>query len=117
MAGNHISILMYHQVGDFPRMDAHRSTYCHYRRFAAQMAYLHRFGYHVLRLGDALDALRGARPIPPSVVFEYLKSRSDFIAVFENSPTFFGLFKKRKIRTNGIIQSIRRSRNTEQEIE
>ena len=68
MAGNHISILMYHQVGDFPRMDAHRSTYCHYRRFAAQMAYLHRFGYHVLRLGDALDALRGARPIPPRAV-------------------------------------------------
>jgi len=68
VAGNRISILMYHQVGDFPRMAAHRSTYCHYRRFAAQMAYLHRFGYHVLRLDEAREALSGARPIPSRAV-------------------------------------------------
>jgi peptidoglycan/xylan/chitin deacetylase (PgdA/CDA1 family) len=63
-----ISILMYHQVGDFAPMSAHRSTYCHYRRFAAQMAYLHRFGYRVLSLDQVLDGLAGERPIPPRAV-------------------------------------------------
>ena len=38
-----INILMYHQVGDFPPMKAHRSTYCDHRRFASQMAFLARF--------------------------------------------------------------------------
>jgi peptidoglycan/xylan/chitin deacetylase (PgdA/CDA1 family) len=63
-----ISILMYHQVGDFRSMASHRSTYCHYRRFAAQMAYLSRFGYHVLRLDEALSALQGERAIPSRTV-------------------------------------------------
>jgi peptidoglycan/xylan/chitin deacetylase (PgdA/CDA1 family) len=63
-----ISILMYHQVGDFAPMRAHRSTYCHYERFAAQMAHLRRFDYRVLRLDDALTMLRGERPIPPRAV-------------------------------------------------
>jgi peptidoglycan/xylan/chitin deacetylase (PgdA/CDA1 family) len=63
-----ISILMYHQVGDFPAMERHRSTYCHYRRFAAQMAYLHRFGYHVISLDEALRALRGETAMPARAV-------------------------------------------------
>ena len=63
-----ISILMYHQVGDFPPMQGHRSTYCHYRRFAAQMAYLSRFGYNVIGLDAALAGLRGERRIPPRAV-------------------------------------------------
>jgi len=63
-----INILMYHQVGDFQPMEAHRSTYCHYRRFAAQMAYLHRFGYHVLSLDEVLACLAGEAPIPPRAV-------------------------------------------------
>ena len=63
-----ISILMYHQVGDFPAMERHRSTYCHYRRFAAQMAYLHRFGYRVMSLDQALRALRGDVAVPPRAV-------------------------------------------------
>ncbi len=66
--GTGISILMYHQVGDFPRMAAHRSTYCHYRRFAAQMRYLHRFGYNVISLDRALAALRGDADVPPRTV-------------------------------------------------
>ncbi len=68
MTGPRISILMYHQVGDFPPMDAHRSTYCHHRRFASQMAYLHRFGYRVLSMDEVVDALRGGRPIPSRAV-------------------------------------------------
>jgi len=60
-----ISILMYHQVGDFPPMQSHRSTYCHYRRFQAQMALLHRLRFHVLSLDQALACLNGERPTPP----------------------------------------------------
>ncbi len=63
-----INILMYHQVGDFKPMRGHRSTYCHYRRFAGQMAYLHRFGYRALGLGEVLACLRGERPFPSRAV-------------------------------------------------
>jgi len=50
---------MYHQVGEFERPESHRATFCHIRRFKAQMAYLHRLGYRVLSLQDALDGLFG----------------------------------------------------------
>jgi peptidoglycan/xylan/chitin deacetylase (PgdA/CDA1 family) len=59
-----ISILMYHQVGDFPPMESHRSTYCHYRRFQRQMALLSRLRCNVLSMDAALAALRGERPLP-----------------------------------------------------
>ncbi len=52
-----ISILMYHQVGKFSRPTAHRATFCHIRRFRAQMAYLYYFGYEVLSLEQAIDLL------------------------------------------------------------
>lgn len=63
-----INILMYHQVGEFAPMKAHRSTYCDYRRFASQMAYLARFGYTVLSMDEVLTCLRGQNPIPPKAV-------------------------------------------------
>jgi peptidoglycan/xylan/chitin deacetylase (PgdA/CDA1 family) len=63
-----INILMYHQVGDFAPMKAHRSTYCHYTRFAAQMAYLNRFGYTVLAMDQVLDCLAGRRETPARAV-------------------------------------------------
>ena len=59
-----ISILMYHQVGDFSRPAAHRANYCHVRRFKAQMAWLHRFGYRVIGLAEAMRCLRGEQPMP-----------------------------------------------------
>lgn len=65
---NGIQILMYHQVGDFPAMATHRATYCDYRRFARQMAYLKLGGYQVLRMDDALRCLRGELPIPSRAV-------------------------------------------------
>jgi peptidoglycan/xylan/chitin deacetylase (PgdA/CDA1 family) len=66
--GPGINILMYHQVGDFPPMRAHRSTYCHHRRFAAQMAWLHRLRYTVLGMEEVLDCLAGRRPVPARAV-------------------------------------------------
>ena len=63
-----INILMYHQVGEFAPMKAHRSTYCDHRRFASQMAYLARFGYTVLSMDQVLACLRGQAPVPDKAV-------------------------------------------------
>jgi peptidoglycan/xylan/chitin deacetylase (PgdA/CDA1 family) len=65
---NGIQILMYHQVGDFKPMQAHRATYCDYRRFGRQMAYLKLAGYNVIGMSDALLALRGEKRIPDKAV-------------------------------------------------
>jgi peptidoglycan/xylan/chitin deacetylase (PgdA/CDA1 family) len=65
---NTISILMYHQVGDFMPMRSHRSTYCHYKNFQRQMGFLHRFGFKVLSMDQALACLDGEQPIPPRAV-------------------------------------------------
>lgn len=63
-----INILMYHQVGEFAPMKAHRATYCDHRRFAIQMASLARFGYAVLSMDDVLACLRGEKPTPAKAV-------------------------------------------------
>lgn len=68
MSARRVSILMYHQIGEFAPMDAHRSTYCDHRRFAAQMAWLHRLRYPVLHLDQAIAGLRGQAPLPPRAV-------------------------------------------------
>jgi len=62
---NRISILMYHQVGEFPPMRKHRANYCDHRRFAGQMAFLKGFGYRVLDLDQVLACVRGEQSIPP----------------------------------------------------
>lgn len=59
---------MYHQVGEFASMKAHRANYCDYRRFAAQMRFLERYAYSVLGLDQALSCLRGERRTPPRAV-------------------------------------------------
>lgn len=63
-----VSILMYHQVGRFAPMRAHRANYCDVGRFAAQMALLARLGWRVLDLDQALAALRGEVPAQPRAV-------------------------------------------------
>ena len=63
-----ISVLMYHQVGEFARPSAHRAGYCHIRRFRAQMAYLRRLNYNVISLQAAYEGLFLDAPIPPRAV-------------------------------------------------
>ena len=63
-----ISILMYHQVGRFNPMRAHRANYCDAGRFGRQMALLRHFGYRVLDLDQALACLRGEAPTPERAV-------------------------------------------------
>lgn len=65
---NGIQILMYHQVGDFKPMKEHRATYCDYRRFGRQMAYLKYAGYKVMRMSDAVLALQKSQLIPAKAV-------------------------------------------------
>lgn len=64
---------MYHQVGDFDlNIKNHRATYCHYQRFAAQMAWLKRWKYNVISLDEACRALRDKTPLPShSVVLTF----------------------------------------------
>jgi len=64
-ANSRISILMYHQVGKFPRMHNHRANYCDQGRFSRQMDLLARFGYRVLGLDTALACLSGKLNTPP----------------------------------------------------
>lgn len=63
-----IQILMYHQVGNFPAMTTHRATYCDYRRFARQMAYLKIMKYRVLTMGEVVQCVQGKRDIPHKAV-------------------------------------------------
>jgi peptidoglycan/xylan/chitin deacetylase (PgdA/CDA1 family) len=63
-----VSILVYHQVGDFKAMRRHRANYCDRRRFTRQMALLARLGYRVLDLDTALDCLAGAQAAPARAV-------------------------------------------------
>jgi peptidoglycan/xylan/chitin deacetylase (PgdA/CDA1 family) len=65
---NGIQILMYHQVGKFEPMTKHRATYCDYRRFALQMAYLKYAGYNVMCMSDAVLALRTVQSVPKKTV-------------------------------------------------
>lgn len=65
---NSISILMYHQVGDFPPVRLHQASYTNISRFRRQMAFLKHWGATVLSMSDAVRALRGEMPIPPRAV-------------------------------------------------
>lgn len=59
-----LSILMYHQIGEFPAPKNHRAGYCQLRRFRAQMHFLKQAGYRVLPLDAALAGLFGAASLP-----------------------------------------------------
>lgn len=63
-----VQILMYHQVGDFEPMKTHRATYCDYRRFARQMAWLKYGGYSVVSLEQARAGLAGETTLPSRAV-------------------------------------------------
>lgn len=63
-----ISILMYHQVGRFPRMATHRATYCDVERFRAQMRMLRALGVTVMSMTRAVAVLQGWAPMPQRAV-------------------------------------------------
>ena len=58
-----LSILMYHQIGPYPRPSAHRALFCHIDRFKSQLRYLKLAGFDVLSMGQALECLFGQRPL------------------------------------------------------
>lgn len=63
-----LSILMYHQVGYFKAMRAHRANYCDAGRFAQQMRLLNHVGCKVISLDEALSGLAGRQSLPPRAV-------------------------------------------------
>jgi peptidoglycan/xylan/chitin deacetylase (PgdA/CDA1 family) len=63
-----ISILMYHQMGDFPTVRLHRASYTQLVDFKRHLAWLHRRGASVMSMTDAMRALRGEIPIPERAV-------------------------------------------------
>ena len=58
-----ISILMYHQVGEFSSPENHRASFCHVKRFTAQMRFLKRYGYNVVSLDQVVAALFHGQPL------------------------------------------------------
>lgn len=65
---NAVTILMYHQVGRFAQVRAHRALYCDAGAFRRQMAFLKAGRYAVLSLADVLAVARGEKAAPPRAV-------------------------------------------------
>ena len=63
-----VSVLMYHQIGEFPSPRIHRASFCHVKRFKAHMAWLKTAGYHVIPLRDARMGLFEDKILPPRCV-------------------------------------------------
>lgn len=69
MAGNRkLAILMYHQVGDFKNIHTLKANYCHYKRFARQMAMLKLTGQHVIPMSEVPRFLAGEGDYPDRCV-------------------------------------------------
>ena len=67
-----LSILMYHQVGEFNEITRLKVNYCNVTRFEQQMSFLSRWGYSVISQGQAIRGLMGIEDIPPhSVVITF----------------------------------------------
>ena len=77
-----ISVLMYHQVGQFLELKAHRSCYCDAGRFRSQMAWLKRTGRRVVSLTEAHAALfeNVALPSSQAVVLSFDDGYENFAA-------------------------------------
>ena len=58
-----LSILMYHQIGRYPRPDAHRALFCHIDRFRAQLRYLSLAGFDVISPTQARARLFEGAPL------------------------------------------------------
>lgn len=63
-----LSILMYHQVGDFRNIKTLKANYCHYKKFARQMAMLKWTGQTVIPMTEAVSFLRGEGDYPDRCV-------------------------------------------------
>jgi len=74
-----MSILMYHQIGPYPRPDAHRALFCHIDRFRDQLRYFKWAGFKVLSLAQARQCLFEGAPMPQrSVVITVDDGYDDF---------------------------------------
>jgi peptidoglycan/xylan/chitin deacetylase (PgdA/CDA1 family) len=72
-----VSILMYHNVGPFPKPKIHKGIYCSAWRFKEQMAMLHWGKYNVISVSEAVDCLFHGKQIPPRAVVLTFDDGSD----------------------------------------
>jgi len=63
-----LSILMYHQVGDFNNIKTLKANYCHHRSFSRQMAMLKITGQTVIPMSKAVEFLKGEGDYPDRCV-------------------------------------------------
>ena len=72
MHNPYLSILMYHQVGEFENVTRLKANFCHVKRFEKQMHFLKRWNYNVISLTDAIKGLKGEIDLPKhSVVITF----------------------------------------------
>ena len=77
-----VTILMYHQVGTFGRVDAHRAVYCDSGAFRRQMAFLKAGRYNLLSLDEVYACVTGTKDIPPRAVhLSFDDGYADFAAI------------------------------------
>jgi len=68
----YLSILMYHQVGEFEKVTRLKANFCHIQRFEQQMRFLKYWNYNVISLTDAIKGLKGEIALPKhSVVITF----------------------------------------------
>ncbi len=68
MKQRHLSILMYHQIGDFKQIKTLKANYCHYKKFSRQMAMLKWTRQTVIPMSKAIDFLQGKGNYPTRCV-------------------------------------------------
>lgn len=59
MSARKLSILMYHQIGEFKNIQTLKANYCHYKKFSRQMAMLKLTGQTVIPMSEAISFLEG----------------------------------------------------------
>lgn len=74
-----LSVLMYHQVGHYPRPSAHKASFCHIRQFRQQLAYLKWARFNVISMAEAYQGLFHGAPLKSrSVVLTFDDGYQDF---------------------------------------
>lgn len=66
-----VSILMYHQIGEFANIKQLKANFCHIKDFKNHMAFLSLCGYHVIPMSKVVDFLKG----------QYLTDESHVVAI------------------------------------
>lgn len=65
---NKIIILLYHQIGDFPKSETNLNCFCRFKDFYLQMEFLKNSDYKVISLNEAIDMIFNIQSIDENYV-------------------------------------------------